>query len=74
MDDPESIEFATKFDAEYRKHLAEEKYRKEHPVVYTPKCPTCGCPDLDKIGAGGEGSLCCYVWVVLKKNQQAVQM
>lgn len=52
MDDPESIEFATKFDAEYREHLAEEKYRKEHPVIYTPKCPTCGCPDLDKIGAG----------------------
>lgn len=43
---------AERFEIAYREHLAEEQYRKEHPVVYTPKCPTCGCPDLEKIGAG----------------------
>lgn len=37
-----------KFNTEIRKELAEEEARKQ----YTPKCPTCGCPDLDKIGAG----------------------
>lgn len=36
------------FDIEFRTKLAEEEARKQ----YTPKCPTCGCPDLDKIGAG----------------------
>lgn len=40
---------ANAFDAQYRAELEE----KEHPK-YTPKCPVCGCPHLDKIGAGSK--------------------
>jgi hypothetical protein len=40
---------ANAFDAQYRADLEE----KEHPK-YVPKCPVCGCPHLDKIGAGSK--------------------
>lgn len=40
---------ANAFDAQYRAELEE----KEHPK-YTPKCPVCGCPHLDKIGASSK--------------------
>lgn len=37
------------FDAKYRAELEE----KEHPK-YVPKCPTCGSPDLEKIGTASK--------------------
>ena len=40
---------ATEFDAQYRVELEE----KEHPK-YTPRCPTCGSPDLEKIGTASK--------------------
>lgn len=49
-DHPERLEEADKEDAEIRKILAEEEEIKS----YTPKCPVCGCPHLDKIGAGSK--------------------
>lgn len=35
------------FDAKYRAELEE----KEHPK-YVPRCPTCGCPDVERVGFG----------------------
>lgn len=40
---------ANAFDAQYRADLEE----KEHPK-YTPKCPTCGSLDLEKIGTASK--------------------
>ena len=40
---------ATEFDAQYRVELEE----KEHPK-YTHRCPTCGSPDLEKIGTASK--------------------
>lgn len=40
---------ANAFDAQYRAELEE----KEHPK-YAPKCPTCGSPDLEKIGTASK--------------------
>ena len=40
---------ATEFDTQYRADLEE----KEHPK-YVPKCPTCGSPDLEKIGTASK--------------------
>ncbi len=39
---------ATEFDTQYRAELAQEEARKQ----YVPRCPTCGCPDVERIGAG----------------------
>lgn len=40
---------ANVFDAQYRADLEE----KEHPK-YVPTCPTCGSPDLEKIGTASK--------------------
>lgn len=47
---PDWLKEADKEDAEIRKILAQEEEIKS----YTPKCPVCGCPHLDKIGAGSK--------------------
>lgn len=47
---PDLLEEDDKIDAKVRKELAEEQARKQ----YTPKCPTCGSPNLSKIGAGSK--------------------
>lgn len=36
------------FDARYREYLAEKD------IPHIPKCPTCGSPNLSKIGAGSK--------------------
>ena len=46
------IEKAEKFDQEFRAELAEAEARKQ----YVPKCPTCGCPDIEKISAGAKAA------------------
>lgn len=40
---------ANAFDAQYRAELEE----KEHPK-YTPRCPTCSSPDIEKIGTASK--------------------
>lgn len=39
---------ATEFDTQYRAELAQEEARKK----YVPHCPTCGCPDVERVGFG----------------------
>lgn len=39
---------AEKFDKQARAELAQEEARKQ----YVPHCPTCGCPDVERIGTG----------------------
>lgn len=41
---------AIDFDKETRRRLEEEA----RLTQYKPKCPVCGCPHLDKIGAGSK--------------------
>lgn len=40
---------ANAFDAQYRAELEEKEHQK-----YTPRCPTCGSPDLEKIGTASK--------------------
>lgn len=41
---------AERFDKQIKEELAQEA----ELAKYTPKCPVCGCPHLDKIGAGSK--------------------
>ena len=41
------IHRAERFDKQIKEELAQEA----ELAKYTPKCPVCGCPHLDKIGA-----------------------
>ena len=61
-DKKEVVAKANAFDAQYRKELEE----KEHPK-YTPKCPVCGCPDLEKIGTGEKIASAAF-WGLLAKK------
>lgn len=45
---PDWLKEADKEDAEIRKILAQEEARKK----YVPHCPTCGCPDVERVGFG----------------------
>lgn len=47
-DKKEDVDKAKEFDAQYRAELAQEEARKQ----YVPRCPTCGCPDVERIGTG----------------------
>lgn len=54
---PERIEEADKTDAKIRKYLEKEKEQAEIEAAkpkYTPRCPTCGSPDLEKIGTASK--------------------
>lgn len=51
----EATAFDAKVKAEIQEKIDEERRRAEEEAskpVYTPKCPTCGSPNLEKIGAG----------------------
>ena len=52
-----------KTDAQIRKELTEEQER----AKYTPKCPVCGCPDLEKIGTGEKIASAAF-WGLLAKK------
>lgn len=41
---------AERFDKQIKEELAQEA----ELAKYTPKCPVCGCPHLDKIDAGSK--------------------
>ena len=54
---PERIEEADKTDAKIRRYLEKEKEQAEIEATkpkYVPKCPTCGSPDLSKIGTASK--------------------
>lgn len=40
---------ANVFDAQYRAELEEKEHQK-----YTPRCPTCSSPDIEKIGTASK--------------------
>jgi hypothetical protein len=49
--------YDTKIKAEIQEKLDEERRKAEEEAakpVYTPKCPTCGSPDLEKIGTASK--------------------
>ena len=48
------IKEAEKFDQEYHAKLDAELAEAEARKQYVPKCPTCGCPDIEKISAGAK--------------------
>lgn len=48
--DKSLLRSAERFDQQTKKELAEEA----ELAKYAPKCPVCGCPHLDKIGAGSK--------------------
>ena len=50
MVDKAELEKAEAFDKQIKEELAQEA----ELAKYTPKCPVCGCPHLDKIGAGSK--------------------
>lgn len=47
-------EFDRKYHAEYDERLKKADAEKEARKQYVPKCPTCGCPDIEKISAGAK--------------------
>lgn len=51
----EAADYDAEVKAEIREKLDEEKRKAEEEAaksVYTPRCPTCGCPDIERIGTG----------------------
>lgn len=51
----EAAAYDAKVKAEIQEKLDEERRKAEEEAakpIYTPKCPTCGCPDIERIGAG----------------------
>ena len=48
--DKAELEKAEAFDKQIKEELAQEA----ELAKYIPKCPVCGCPHLDKIGAGSK--------------------
>lgn len=49
-EDKAELEKAEAFDKQIKEELAQEA----ELTKYAPKCPVCGCPHLDKIGAGSK--------------------
>lgn len=49
-EDKAELEKAEAFDKQIKEELAQEA----ELAKYTPKCPVCGCPHLDKIDAGSK--------------------
>ena len=53
----EAAAYDAKVKAEIQEKLDEERRKAEDEAekpVYTPKCPTCGSPDLEKIGTASK--------------------
>lgn len=46
--DKAELEKAEAFDKQIKEELAQEEARKQ----YVPHCPTCGCPDVERVGFG----------------------
>lgn len=57
MENQEWLDEADKTDAKIRRYLEKEKEQAEIKAAkpkYVPKCPTCGSPDLEKIGTASK--------------------
>lgn len=57
MENQEWLDEADKTDAKIRRYLEKEKEQAEIEAAkpkYVPKCPTCGSPDIEKIGTGAK--------------------
>lgn len=53
----EATAYDTKIKAEIQEKLDKERRKAEEEAakpVYTPKCPTCGSPDIEKIGTASK--------------------
>lgn len=53
----EATAYDTKIKAEIQEKLDEERRKAEEEAakpIYTPRCPTCGSPDLEKIGTASK--------------------
>lgn len=50
IEDKAELEKAEAFDKQIKEELAQEA----ELAKYTPKCPVCGCPHIDKIGTGSK--------------------
>ena len=48
IEDKAELEKAEAFDKKIKEELAQEEARKK----YVPRCPTCGCHDVERIGTG----------------------
>ena len=63
-EDKAELEKAEAFDKQIKEELAQEA----ELAKYTPKCPVCGCPHLDKIGSGSKLSNVA-VWGFARRNR-----
>lgn len=57
MENQEWLDEADKTDAKIRRYLEKEKEQAEIEAAkpkYVPKCPTCGSPDIEKIGTASK--------------------
>ena len=57
MENKEWLDEADKTDAKIRRYLEKEKEQAKIEAAkpkYVPKCPTCGSPDLSKIGTASK--------------------
>ena len=50
----EAEKFDQEYHAEYDERLKKADAETEARKQYVPKCPTCGCPDIEKISAGAK--------------------
>ena len=66
----EAAAYDAKVKAEIQEKLDEEKRKAEEEAakpVYTPKCPVCGSPDLERIGTGEKIASAAF-WGILAKK------
>ena len=67
IEDKAELEKAEAFD----KQIKEEVTQEAELAKYVPKCPVCGCPHLDKIGAGSKlVDVAIWGWASRKPGKQ----
>ena len=67
IEDKAELEKAEAFDKQIKEELTQEA----ELAKYVPKCPVCGCPHLDKIGAGSKlVDVAIWGWVSRKPGKQ----
>ena len=67
IEDKAELEKAEAFDKQIKEELTQEA----ELAKYVPKCPVCGCPHLDKIGAGSKRvDVAIWGWASRKPGKQ----
>lgn len=67
IEDKAELEKAEAFDKQIKEELTQEA----ELAKYVPKCPVCGCPHLDKIGAGSKlVDVAIWGWASRKPGKQ----